>query len=573
MATTDSRHASKSSISALEAARARIRKDDQSFEPRTPPPLRNRSIVSSFGSSSSPLSSFRNEEDAIILELGARSLRAGFEGDSAPMCTVGFGPEESRKAGDYRGFLRSKGPGNTPDPLDAEEWVKSYELWRMDLREVDLGLVEDKVERAIRDVYNNYLLTDAGNARLVLVLPSVMPHPLLSVILGTLFNRWRFPSITLLPSATMVAAAAGVRAALVVDLGWGESTVTAIYEYRDMGTKRSTRAMKPLMQQMGQILSNLEDASDQKESKRVGNKIFTNFDYCEEVVSRFAWCKCAADDSEEDLDRNVAIPSPSEPDSSYVQVPFSHFTKPVEANFFAEGTDEHELDDDEKPIHILVYNALLELPPDIRGACMSRIIFVGGGSKIPGIRQRTLNNVMSLVAEHGWDATRGRAVEEQRKKMHELSISKKRNCGTSVKGVTQTTVADAQDNPEEGAAEEDEDEEKEEGKKQSVEEARAAESELDFVEQKVRRNQSRNNKSYIHGQFRQVESLGAWAGASLVTSLKIRGLVEVEREKFLRDGLASASRDVDGHHIADRRSGIRSSVVSDRSSWTLAGWG
>lgn len=549
MAATDSRHASKSSISALEAARARIRKDDQSFEPRTPPHHRNRSIVSSFGSSSSPLSSFRNEEDAIILEMGARSLRAGFEGESMPMCSVGFGPEESRKVGDYRGWVKpnKSTTEEAVSSLDAEEWVKNHELWRMDLREVDLGLVEDKLERAVREIYNNCLLTDAGNARLVLAMPSVMPHPLLSAVLETLFNRWRFPSITLLPSAAMVAAAAGVRAALVVDIGWAETTVTAIYEYRDIASKRSTRAMKTLMQRMGRMLSHLDNSTDE-ETKKDG-KISVDFEYCEEVVSRFAWCKFAPED--EDLNKDVSIPSPSNPDSEYVQVPFSQFAKPVEVNFFATGTDEHELDDDETPIHNLVYNALLELPPDIRGACMSRVIFVGGGSRIPGIRQRILNEVSSLVAEHAWDATRGRAVEEQRKRFQDLRITRERSHAPEKKEV---------DTPDE-AHEESSSDEKEE--------------EINFIEQKIRRNQARNSKPFIQGQFRQVESLGAWAGASLVTSLKIRGLVDVEREKFLRDGLASASRDLDGHHhqIADRRSGVRSSVISDRSSWTLAGWG
>ncbi|KAE8557216.1 hypothetical protein EYB25_001922 [Talaromyces marneffei] len=546
MATTDSRHASKSSISALEAARARIRKDDTSFEPRTPPHHRNRSIVSSFGSSSSPLSSFRNEEDAIILEMGARSLRAGFEGESMPMCSVGFGPEESRKVGDYRGWAKPNKSTTTEEAvMDAEEWVKNHELWRMDLREVDLGLVEDKLERAVREIYNNYLLTDAGNARLVLVIPSVMPHPLLSVILETLFNRWRFPSITLLPSAAMVATAAGVRAALVVDIGWAETTVTAIYEYRDITSKRTTRAMKTLMQHMGRMLSHLDHLT--KEETEKDGKISVNFEYCEEAVSRFAWCKFAAED--EDLNKDVSIPSPSSPDAEYIQVSFSQFAKPVEANFFATGTDEHELDDDETPIHNIVYNALLELPPDIRGACMSRIIFVGGGSRIPGIRQRILNEVSLLVAEHGWDATRGRAVEEQQKRIQELRITRERS-HVPEKEVDTTGEADEESSSEE------------------------KEEEIDFIEQKIRRNQARNSKPFIQGQFRQVESLGAWAGASLVTSLKIRGLVEVERERFLRDGLASATRDLEGHHqVADRRSGVRSSVISDRSSWTLAGWG
>lgn len=515
-------------------------------------------MVSSFGSSSSPLSSFRNEEDAIILEMGARSLRAGFEGESTPTCSVGFGPEESRKVGDYRGWAGPKGPGEqAPGRLDAEEWAKSHELWRMDLREVDLRLVEDKIERAVRDIYNNYLLTDAGNARLVLVLPSVMPHPLLSVILGTLFNRWRFPSITLLPSATMVAVAAGVRAALVVEIGWAETTVTAIYEYREIASRRSIRAMKSLMQRMGKMLSHLD--TPDKDEENNDSKISVNFDYCEEVVNRFAWCRISAED--ENLNKIVAIPSPSQPDANYAQVPFSQLTKPVEANFFANGADEHELDDDERPIHMLVYDVLLELPPDIRGACMSRIAFVGGGSSIPGIRQRILNDVSSLVAEHGWDATRGRAVEEQKKRLQNLSINGKYKYPPENHDI-ESTEAELNEDPEE-----------EQNIKEDNEKREEKEEEFDFVEQKIRRNQARNSKPFVQGQFRQVESLGAWAGASLVTSLKIRGLVEVEREKFLKDGLASASRDLDGYHIPDRRSGIRSSMVGDRSSWTLAGWG
>ncbi|KAL3248971.1 hypothetical protein ABHI18_011831, partial [Aspergillus niger] len=58
---------------------------------------------------------------------------------------------------------------------------------------------------------------------------------------------------------------------------------------------------------------------------------------------------------------------------------------------------------------------------------------------------------------------------------------------------------------------------------------------------------------------------------SLLTSLKIRGLVEIEREKYLQHGLAGASRDLEHGHAPDRRSGLRTG--GDRSSWTLAGWG
>jgi hypothetical protein len=38
---------------------------------------------------------------------------------------------------------------------------------------------------------------------------------------------------------------------------------------------------------------------------------------------------------------------------------------------------------------------------------------------------------------------------------------------------------------------------------------------------------------------RGVESLGAWAGASMLSSLRIRGVQEVERDDFLKHGLRS----------------------------------
>lgn len=508
-------------------------------------------------STSSPGSSFRNEEDAIIFEFGTRWLRAGFEGDSTPMCMVGFGPEDSRKAGDYRGWIKVSGDENADNrkrSMKADEWTRQYELWRMDLRDVDLALIDDKIERAVREIYNKYLLTDAGSSRLVVVMPSIVPHPLLSSVLSTLFNRWRYPSITLLPSSTMAAVAAGLRSALVVDLGWAETTVTGIYEYREMETKRSTRGMKLLMQEMGKFLSTL--AENYEHETEDDDRISVGFDYCEEVVSRFAWCKLrdepepVPDAPPTPSNRMVSIPSPSNP-SVYIDVPFSRFSDQVEAALFAEGISDWDLDDQEKPIDQLVYHALLDLPPDVRGTCMSRVVFIGGGANIPGIRHRILNDVYSLVRRYGWSPIRGRVIEEQRRKLQELSINQQSHSPSSANrppsSSSSVTIPDTYNTDADHIQQE----------------------ELDFVEQKLRRTRKDPNGVPLHGIFRHVDSLGPWAGASLVASMKIRGLVEIERERFLQNGLAGASRDLDAH-VPDRRSGLR---AGDRTSWTLAGWG
>ncbi|KAL2222716.1 putative actin-related protein RO7 [Thermoascus aurantiacus ATCC 26904] len=637
----------KSSLSGSSAMRSSLRHSQppRPSSPQTPTTHHHsRSAISSFASTSSPGSSFRNEEEAVILEFGSRWLRAGFEGDSTPMCLVGFGPEQSRKAGDYRGWIRtgddSDSGRNNRRIKKAEDWTREYELWRMDLRDLDLGLVEDKIERAIREIYNTYLLSDAGSSRLVLVLPSVMPHPLLAVILSTLFNRWRYPSITLLPSATMAVVAAGLRSGLVVDIGWAETTVTGIYEYREIETKRSTRAMKLLMQEMGRFLSTLDNNNSNNNNNNndvqetTADGISVRFEYCEEVVSRLAWCRLG-DEEEDEITptasdqqpspyseeeegltgaiprrrfhaspsrRTVSIPSPSN-SAVYVDVPFLSFAEPVEQTLLAEGIPDLELDDHDQPIHKVVYKTLLALPPDVRGACMSRIVFIGGGSNIPGIRRRVMKDVAAMVEKYGWSPVRGRVIEEQRKKLQELSINRQSqpqpspqpsaNDGNSSSSSTEANTTpeppNDQDEREEQKEEQQEEEEEEEEEEKEKEEK---EEEIDFVEQKLRRNNpNRDAKPYVHGVFRQVESLGAWAGASLVTSLKVRGLVEIEREKYLQHGLAGASRDFEFHAsgggggghgggAGDRRSGFghhhaggSGRAAGDRSSWTLAGWG
>ncbi|RJE24791.1 actin-related protein RO7 [Aspergillus sclerotialis] len=570
MASTPSGHENKRSFTSSSNLQSSLRYG-QSARPSSPhtPQQHIRSTCSSFATSSPPGASYRSEEDAIIFELGTRWIRAGFEGNNTPICVTGFGPEESRRVGDYRGWISGSSYAETsPVKLSrVADWASAYELWRMDLRDVDLGLIEDKIERVFRDIYNKYLLADAGTSRLVLVVPSVIPHPLLSSVLSTLFSRWRFPSITLLPTATMSAAAAGVRSALVVDLGWAETTATGIYEYREVATRRSTRAMKTLLQEMGKFLTKL--ASEESQSTTSANhedEISVNFEYCEEVVSRLAWCRHRQSTTESNeptdqysslLQKNVSIPSPSKLNSTYIDVHFSNFAEPVEKVLFGEGIREHDLDDEEKPIPLLIYNTLLSLPPDARGVCMSRIIFIGGGSKIPGVRRRILQEVDSMIKEHGWSPVRGKVIERQRQRLENLTLSKQRNLSGEDPA---NPLASQASQPTDQAEQKQEEEEQEQ-------------EAIDFVEQKLRRaNKDKSHPPQIRGIVREVESLGAWAGASLVTSLKVRGMVEIDREKFLQHGLAGASRDLESHgHIPDRRSGLRSG--GDRSSWTLGGWG
>ncbi|WEW54994.1 hypothetical protein PRK78_000421 [Emydomyces testavorans] len=540
--------------------------------PRTP--VQSRQMYPPYTSSSSPGSSFRHEEDSVIIEIGSRWLRAGFEGTNMPMCVVGFGPEEGRRVGDYRGWIRS---GNQEvrkakiKPTTAEKWPKNYELWSRDIRGLDIGLFEDKLERAIRELYNKYLLTDAGSSRLVLVLPSIVPHVLLSSLLSTIFHRWRYPSITLLPSSAMAAVAAGVRSALVVDIGWEETTITALYEYREIQSKRSTRAMKVLILHMGKFLTQL--IRQQENLSSVGDDTITvSFELCEEILTRLAWCRTGGNAqhppvSEEAEDPNRTTPGLNDGDDSlnpesgqpsavslplpvgnvmtHVDVPFAKFSELVDQAIFAVGAEEHDWDDEDTPLDMLLYSTLLSLSPDVRGTCMSRITFIGGGSNIPGIRQRIIEDANTLIQKRQWRPSRGRVLEKQTRQLKELSVNEQRSKPNLDESTKNAPLNASEQTPD-----------------------------TSFIDERFQRN-NKDAKPHVHGTLRQVDSLGPWAGASLVANLKVKGLVEVDREKFLQHGLAGASRDYNVSTVMDRRSGYGPSMArsgGDRSSWTLGEW-
>jgi len=515
---------------------------------------------------SSP-SSYRAEEDGLIFEFGSRYLRAGFAGESAPRCTLSFGPQQSRRIGDFRDFL--PGYQSRPRPKEnAQKWGADHELWRMDLREVDLGLVEDKVERAIRDAYNRYLLFDSKTRRLSLVLPSVMPHPLLSLLLSCLFAKFQIPGITLLSAPTLCVVAAGLRSGLVIDIGWHETTITAVYEYREVYQARTTRAMKLATLRIAMALQRLSGKPVDQDQLDV------EFDHAEEVTTRMAWCRTygrkrsgSTKGINERLQEThlqstddgpmVSIPlSSSSPKQT--QVPFSTFCEPIESALLGTDSPPRESDDHEQPIDQLLYKALLSLPPDVRGICMARLIITGGGSNIPGLKSRLIHDLTRTVEQRGWDPVYGKAADNYRKTQDEIA-QKRRNASSEAKGPLKRSE-DTSDPPDTTPA--------------AV--IAALEPQVpDPIEEKLRREEAKGSKPTVAGVIRGVETLGAWAGASLVAGLRIKGIVEIERDVFLQHGMAGARRETEVSVTQSKPShgpGLARAGGPEKLGWTLGAW-
>ncbi|CAD0095214.1 unnamed protein product [Aureobasidium mustum] len=453
-------------------------------------PLLSRSLSSQL---TSPGASYRAEEDTLIYELGSRSFRAGFAGDSAPRCIIPFGPDQQRRLNDFTTTSTTRRSDN--------DWARDWELWDLDIRHMNLGLIEDKIERAIRNAHTSYLMLDQRPRKVFLVLPSALPHPLVSLTLNVVFNAFQPATVQLWTPPVLCAVSAGLRSALIVDIGWHETTITALYEYREVLHRRSTRAGKLLTQNMADTL--------RKHAPTSGS---LSFDTAEDVAMRMAWCRSSHD---QHLDDSVNLPL----GSSSAQIPFNCLADPAEKTFFSTSVPLEQIDDHDLPIHLLAYKCLLSLPLDVRAICVSRILITGGVSDIPGFKPRLLREVESIVNAKGWNPVMnyGSATQKRQQSVNQQTMSIP----------TRTKQPDANDSDNHVADPADE---------QLL--ARNAPQERDEVAEKLQREVLKRGIT-TQGEVRGVQTLGAWAGASLVASLKVDAAFEVKRDDFFKNGLGS----------------------------------
>lgn len=546
------------------------RVQDLASTPESPRTPLARSTSNFYGS---PGGSFRTEDEYVVFELGARFLRGGFPAESSPRCTIPFGPDEQRRVGDYRQW----DPDYTQKRRKRRrglDWGEEYELYRMDLSHLDLGVVEDKLERAVREAYSKYFLLDPKPRRVLLALPPLMPRPLLSSILTVLFGNFQAPSITLMSSPVLSTVAAGLRSALVVDIGWAETTVTGICEYREVHQRKTVRAGKLLTEEMAKLLnSELNESSSDTDTE----KAEVSFEEAEEVLCRVGWCKTRPksdrstiyfparaspvfeefEDAKESPDPTLTIPFPRAEPPTDLTILFSSLAKPAEAALFAPDTPLNEFDDHELPLHRLLYLALLSLPMDVRRLCMSRIVITGGVSNLPGLKSRLLAELEAIVQRHGWDAVRSYGSAASR---HDALLRRRRETAASNPSqpskITEPTDPEVTPKSLSAGLQDPEDD--------------TITSKLAHMSLKA----GSPSSCGFGGAIRGVETLGAWAGASLVAQLRIRGIVEIERERFLQHGLHGASRDKEPSVIPHRQSmgpGARPGA-GERGSWTLGVW-
>ncbi|PNS14956.1 hypothetical protein CAC42_2185 [Sphaceloma murrayae] len=457
-------------------------------------PLLSRSLSSQYGSPSS----YRTEDDHVVYEIGARYLRAGFAGESAPKAIWKFGPETSKRSGDFNRWLDSS---LRTAGIDS---ISDWELWDYDVKNLDLGLVEAKLERALRVLHARQLMLDLRSRSAILTLPPCLPNALIGLVLKAIFTGVNSPkSVYLMSSPVVVAVGAGLRSALVVDIGWHETTVTAVYEYREVLQRRSIRGGKMLARQARRMLQSV---------KKTTNHL--PFPTVDDLCTRYLWCRPLLSQANEPESRDVEIALDAGGSTS---VPFQSLSTPVEAAFFGTTSGTDTSDDHDLAVPTLIWRTLLALPFDVRSICLSRIVVTGDASHMPGLKPRLIQEVEALVEKHGWDPI----LKHGKASNVKLTESAKLALGTG------TAMPVGSDSPKV-------EDEVDEGLQGS---AAQVDTERDEITEKLEREAARSRSIHMKGSTRGIDSLGAWAGASLVGALRLEGTIEIKKEDFLKSGM------------------------------------
>ncbi len=379
------------------------------------------------------------------------------------------------------------------------------------------------------------------------------------------------PLVSLMSSPTMTAVGAGVRSALVIDIGWVETVVTSVYEYREVKCTRSVRAGKHLQNTTYSVLRKLLTDKDDDDNAK---QRVVSFEECEDIVCRLMWCRPLAfkvsqrqstqldtvveqDETEADAPQSrgtASIPLTSSTPPTTLEIPFDKIADICDEALFDTSTSPSAHDDHELPLHWLVYQHLLQLPLDVRAVCMSRIMFAGGCSNVLGLKERLIDEISGIVDKRGWTPVFGKGVDQLRN-----NSRLQRRSGASVASESSGPVSESS-------------EETERSRPSSI----ATQTEEDAIEAKLARN--RKATAQIQGQIRTVHSLGPWAGASLLSQLRIPAMATIDRELWLQQGANGASKpsDVDVK-VQQRQSmgagGLIRGSGGYHTNWTLGTWG
>ncbi|KAM0754774.1 actin-like ATPase domain-containing protein [Meredithblackwellia eburnea MCA 4105] len=415
---------------------------------RTRPPLPTAGLHTSPAYSTSLRSrhSLYGTEDRIVLDLGSRIWKIGFSGEPAP-----------RECISMLDIVTSQdGQGVSVAPIGL------WSLDKGDVGELEWDIREERLKRALREVWFNTLMTDPKTRKVIVVENPLLSTKVKEMITRVLFGNLQVLSISFANSHVLSLMATGTVTGLVIDCGNLETTALSVFAARPLfplllstpvAGNRVTSRLRSLLLQFGVYVPPPPSSSTLLAPTRgkIPREVLTE-DLLEEIKTRYCFVGDPLPPANDEILRRASIasntgarrasvgPEPNAEDAEANEAEDDELLRRLERRYSrnsatttisfkvpsfppssapVSGTRKgwiqvpgwvreraaevlfEEGTDDARNVPDLILESLLKLPIDLRKPLASSILVIGGTAMLPGFFRRLRHDLLArLAASH-----------------------------------------------------------------------------------------------------------------------------------------------------------------------------
>ncbi|VDK67832.1 unnamed protein product [Onchocerca ochengi] len=318
-----------------------------------------------------------DNRQAVIIDIGAVLTKVGYAGEFVPRAII-------------RTELLDDRTGETVKVLDDN--LSEQELYY-------------RLVKFFRELFFRHLLTVAKDRRIVIVESILKRTSYRNAIARVLFNTFDAPSVLFAPSHLLATFPFGVSNALVIDVGYSETTVVPILEGVTMlyqletsciGAKYLEKRVYELLRKYGKVLTLLGTERSLTDDDDI---LLKKEHILEDIVVRF--CFATRMDRGKMIQASEYNPEREIPKAPCdVRLPFGEGMLVV-PGLIREWSAEiiFEENDDIKSLPQLILDAIYRCPIDARRKLLDSIILIGGTTRMKGFSARLRDEILrSLTA-------------------------------------------------------------------------------------------------------------------------------------------------------------------------------
>jgi actin-related protein 10 len=242
--------------------------------------------------------------------------------------------------------------------------------------------------RFLQTIYLQYLMVNPKDYRVVVVEPLLCPTSFRNTLARAFFSHFSVPYVAFIPSPLLCLFSIGRQTALVVDVGWQETTVLPIYEgIPVISAWQSTSCAAKTVHNT--VLQSVLERGTVKSSNALEDKPLYLKSGIETALEDIIVSTCAV--PAKDYERMP--PSVEFPLNKHCTLSIHGRTRST----CAETLFVEEVDD--QPIPRVILDSLLKCSSDCRRALSENILVVGGVASLPGFNYRLKQELERLVAD------------------------------------------------------------------------------------------------------------------------------------------------------------------------------